>query len=144
MLTSVDVPEDLMQLIDAIVAERKKAKNQVTPLTEAQRAEGLNIARTQGVAQANAYYLNLQNPMRLPSSRGAVICALLRVGLDLAPPVSLSLSLPASSQRIYTTPPNTRARALEEKAFAQGKTYAELRIQDRLNRPAPKGKKQAA
>lgn len=91
MLTSIDVPEDLMQEIDALVEQRKASKSKVREqpyqTNDAEKMHAKLLAQTQGAEAANAFLKSLQ-PVAPPASRGAVLCDLIRVALCMVPPES--------------------------------------------------------
>ncbi|MFA6064010.1 MAG: hypothetical protein WC736_15585 [Gallionella sp.] len=88
MLTSIDVPEDLMKRIDEFVAARKAAKAEPYRCNEAEKLHAKMLADTQGLPAANAFLKSLQPP-KLPASRGAVICELAQIALSMLPPEKL-------------------------------------------------------
>lgn len=82
VLTTLDVPEALLEEIDLIVAQRKAAKSEPYNSTPEQRMEAVRLAEEQGVSAANAYLRALRPASKV--SRSAVILDCLR-GLERLP-----------------------------------------------------------
>lgn len=79
----VDVPADMLEEIDLIVAQRKK-ENRSAPAykpTPAEKHEAWRIAEAKGAAHANAYLKSLSPPHVRSPSRVSVVRELLQIAL---------------------------------------------------------------
>lgn len=106
MITTIDLSEDLMRELDAMVAERRLQRLQPqTPfrMNEKQRHEAHRIANEKGAAFANEYIKSLQ-PLKpkIKASRGSILAELAMEALaarKLNPPKVEPQPVPASQRR---------------------------------------------